>query len=497
MNAVIALAALAAAAGSDLPSHQRAMRADVATLADDAMAGRRIGTAGYELAAEHVIARFRQIGLSPLAGRTWRQPVPLVTLQSDGAGEATLTRGQERQLLDVNDIALSLPERAGDEQVSGAVIAAGHCVVDKAAGLDDFASVHVRGRIVACEAGAPSTLSALARAVDGAPSEQARVAHARGAIGIVVIESRAQADTTSFVRIARAWRAPRTILAEHDDEGRVLALLSAAAGQRLLASVNSPVLTLSVKARREPLRSDNIVGMLPGTDPRLVDRPVIVSAHLDHLGDDLPPNYGSTDRIANGAIDNAIGVASMLSIAERMSARPHARGVVFVAFTAEEEGLLGSSWFVRHLPKAGLRPIADVNIDMPILTYDMVDLLALGAEDGCLAASARAAARTVSLPIVPSPDKEADLARSDQFAFLRAGIAAVLPLPGPGGDGARATAAFLARHYHRPSDDVAQPITWPAADRYAVFVWRLVAGIADQNSACTHASTSSSLRLTR
>jgi len=468
-----------------LTPEQSAIRADVAALADDAMAGREAGTAGYDRAADYVIERFRAAGLSPVPGHGWRQRVSLVALSATGPGTATVTRGGQSGALDPMDIALSLPERPEDEHVSGTLIAAGHCVIDRTAGIDDFAGIDVRGKIVACAMGAPADLSPVDRAIRGAPSEQARAARALGALGIVVVQSKAQAKNTTFVRIARAWRAPRMILAERPDDGRVLALLSAGAAERLFASGKTLTLTLEASAHRRQLASSNIVGWLPGSDARRRHEYVVVSAHLDHLGDDVPAMAGSSDRIANGTLDNAMGVAAMIAVAQRTAnsqSRP-AASLMFVAFTAEEQGLLGSTWFVRHPPVPRSRTIVNINLDMPILTYDLQDLVLLGGERSGMARLANAAAAEMGLHLTPDPDPDgAAIVRSDQYSFLRAGIPAVLALPGPGGGGAAAARRYRTEHYHRPTDDLSLLINWHAADRFVHFVQRLAHLAAESTS---------------
>ncbi|MDP9413488.1 MAG: M20/M25/M40 family metallo-hydrolase [Pseudomonadota bacterium] len=473
----LAAAGILAASTAAVPTEQRALRTHVSVLADDAMAGRKAGTAAYERAAGYVVEQFNAAGLMSAPGSDWLQRVPLVALAHAEPGQATFTRRGRTVALGPDDIALSLPAQQEDEHVSGTLVAAGHCIVDRAAGVDDFAGLDLRGRIAACKAGAPASLSPSARTIHGEPAEQARAARARGAIGIVLIQSAGQAETTSFSRIARAWRAPRLVIDDLADEGRVLGLLSAGAAARVLAGEGQASLTLDSSAWRERLSSSNVVGWLPGADPRRRREAVVVTAHLDHLGDQVPPMMGSADRIANGALDNAMGVAVMIEVARRLAQAPRrpARSILFVAFTAEEQGLLGSRWFVRHMPVAGGRLVANVNLDMPIITYPLADVLLRGTgwDDALFL---RAAERQLGLPIMVENDTAPP---SDNLSFTRVGVRTYVPLPGVGGDGAAAVRRFLAEHYHRPSDDLSLPIDWTAANRYVTFVHLLTSEIAE------------------
>jgi hypothetical protein len=110
----------------------------------------------------------------------------------------------------------------------------------------------------------------------------------------------------------------------------------------------------------------NVIGILPGRDPELRNEVVVVGAHYDHLGDgefgSLDPD--STGRVHNGADDNASGVAALVRIAARVAAQPPARSVVFIAFSGEELGLLGSAWYVHHAPYPIERTVAMINLDM-------------------------------------------------------------------------------------------------------------------------------------
>jgi Zn-dependent M28 family amino/carboxypeptidase len=191
----------------------------------------------------------------------------------------------------------------------------------------------------------------------------------------------------------------------------------------------------------------------------------VLSAHLDHIGT-TPPVNG--DSINNGALDNASGVATTLEVARLFHARAPKRSIMFLIDTAEEKGLVGAEYFARNptVPKADI--VADVDLDMPILTYDFTDVTAFGADRSSIGpAVKRAAARlNVRLSPDPSPD-EGFFTRSDHYRFVEQGVPAVFLATGYANGGEAAYKTFMAEHYHKPSDDLNQPIRYDAGAKFA------------------------------
>jgi Zn-dependent M28 family amino/carboxypeptidase len=198
----------------------------------------------------------------------------------------------------------------------------------------------------------------------------------------------------------------------------------------------------------------------------------VFTAHLDHLGTGEPVDG---DRILNGALDNALGVAILLETARELQpeqARPR-RSSLFIATAAEEHGLLGARWFVHSptVPRGSL--VANFNLDMPVLTAPSTDVVAVGAEHSTLQAVLEQAAADIGVVLTPDPyPEQAMFVRSDQFAFVRAGIPAVYLTGGVTGanrdqDPKRATAWFLRNCYHRPCDQADLPVHYGDAARLA------------------------------
>ena len=218
---------------------------------------------------------------------------------------------------------------------------------------------------------------------------------------------------------------------------------------------------------------------MPGADPVLAKEVVILSAHLDHIGVSAG---GEGDRINNGALDNAIGIASLIEEAKRFTAsgKPPRRTVMFLAVTGEEKGLIGSSYFVDHptVPLADI--VADVNLDMPILLYPFEDMIVYGADRSTLGPIVRRAVNSAGVDLSPDPMPEQGIfVRSDHFRFVQKGIPSVFLWPGQKGPGKAAVEHFMSTNYHKPSDDLTQPILWDQGVRFVDVNYRIAREIAD------------------
>ena len=224
--------------------------------------------------------------------------------------------------------------------------------------------------------------------------------------------------------------------------------------------------------------------MLPGSDPALADEYVLLMAHLDHLGirEPRPGDAADADRIHNGAMDNATGVATLIEVARQFSRpgnRPR-RPILFAAVTAEEKGLLGAEYLARH-PVVDGRVVAVVNLDMPILTYDFQDVIAFGAEHSTSGPIVRAGGgadgRRGSSPD-PLPE-EGPVHPLRPLQVRPRGRAVGLPDDRLRRRGRRASPASSTDAYHSPRDDLSQPFNWQAGARFAQLNYLIAREIAD------------------
>ncbi len=256
-----------------------------------------------------------------------------------------------------------------------------------------------------------------------------------------------------------------------------------ALAKREAAGAAMPAFALPVRVQARfastlrPARSSNVVGVIEGSDPRLRDQYVVLSAHLDHLGVTKPVGG---DAINNGALDNASGVATLIEVAKQLAGARPKRSVLLVATTGEEKGLVGADYFARHPVRAIGSIVANVNLDMPILTYRFTDLFAAGADRSTLGATAKAALAGMGVALAPDPDpNEALFTRSDHYRFVQQGVPALFLKTGFANGGEAATAAFRGTHYHRPTDDLSRPILWEEGARFVEANARIARAVAD------------------
>jgi Zn-dependent M28 family amino/carboxypeptidase len=211
--------------------------------------------------------------------------------------------------------------------------------------------------------------------------------------------------------------------------------------------------------------SANVVAMLPGNDPAVSNEVIAFTSHLDHVGIGEPVNG---DRIYNGALDNAAGIAAMLEVARVLAHEPARlrRSVLFIATTAEEKGLVGADYFASKPTLPLERLVGVVNLDGAMPFYQLVDVIGYGADSSTLGRSLKEAA--ASLNITVSPDLEpgqAYFTRSDHYPFVRRGIPGIFLIAGnattPDGKNARQINERWAQaHLHQPSDDLNQPFDY-------------------------------------
>jgi hypothetical protein len=509
--AALALASLAAAAAAQSPSADFAperFRAHVAFLADDLLEGRETGTRGYGIAARYVATQYEALGLSPGArGGSWYQAVPFVRFAM--TAPARLTVGG-RSFAQGEGVTFRQSPQAGRTELSGvAAVFAGYGLEAPSLGMDDYRGLDARGRVVVVLDGTPAGLrSDVAAHLN---NEKRRIAARRGAVGFVTLRSpAAAARMQAQMRPARlpepgiVWVGPDgqpfsdapglrfnatadTALAEALFAGapRSLAQVRAEAGRpggRPRGFALRQTVSFERESANSEIASENVIGILPGTDPALAGEYVLLMAHLDGLG---VREGGEGDRIRNGAMDNATGIATLLEVARQMSGpgnRPR-RPVIFAAVTAEEKGLLGAQYLARN-PVVDGRIVGVVNLDMPVLTYDFTDVIAFGAEHSTLGPIVERAAARMSVALTPDPLPEQGLfTRSDHYMFVREGIPAVFLMTGFEGEGEREFRGFLANQYHSPRDDMSLPFDWRAGARFAELNYLIAREIADSPQA--------------
>jgi Zn-dependent M28 family amino/carboxypeptidase len=484
----VSLLLAAAAAGHRVPRVAPAPDRDTAAwwqatkaLSGDDMEGRDTGSPGYDRAAQLVAAAFAKAGLKPAGENgSYFQTLKLADVTIEAEGTSVAVGGRALRFL------WDLTFRASPgipTEVNAIIAFRGYCGRD--------AMGDVKGKIVLCYGTRKPGLPA--------PGERAEAAKAGGALGLLTL-----ADPSFAVEPPR-WPAAyaRTVGFEGamppvNDRmliGSVnvdaLAAMIAGSGQdaagivtegsagRPLPGFDAGRFTARIAVSHRALRSDNVLAILPGTDPVLKDEVVVISAHLDGYG------FGEAvdgDALYNGAFDDAAYVALLERLAERRAGKGYRRSVLFAAFTGEEKGLLGAAHFTDH-PTVPLKAIvADINLDQirPIFPLDLLTVHALN--DSTLGDAVRdvAARQKIAVRIDPEPERNL-LTRADHWPFIRKGIPATGFVFGyrPGSASEKTYRGWYETRYHRPQDDLTQPIDWVAAGRFNRFFYDLTAAVAD------------------
>lgn len=479
--AVLLLAATAGAAGAQPRPSPRAQAwwADIAAIADDSTEGRLTGSPGYLRAADYVERRFRALGLQPAGTQGYRQPVAFESQTVDQRASTLALDG--RPLTVGEDVLISAGGGPRPARTDAPLVFIGYGLHLPEQGWDDFAGVDLRGKIAVVVSGGPAGIPGPTKSANR--NERTRLLGERGAVGLISLTTPKQVEIP-WARLKLLSSQPGMYLADRSLREAPDGFFSASfdpagAAERLFAGSGhswaeiaaaadtsgpvprfalKPRLTAAVAARRTPASSPNLVAKLEGSDPKLRSEYVVLSAHLDHLGVGAPING---DRIYNGAMDDASGVASVLDVAARLKAGPRPRrSVLFAIVTAEEKGLLGSHVFAERptVPKAAI--VADLNFDMPLPLWPLKTVLVQGDAESTLGGDARAVASAQGLALTPDPLPERNsFVRTDQFSFVKAGVPALAFKFGfPKG-----TPAFQIEHdwranrYHSPSDDLQQP----------------------------------------
>jgi len=452
-----------------------------AALSNDGMEGRDTGSAGYDRAAALVAERLGAAGVRP-AGENggWFQAVPL----EEVAVRDAMIAVDGRPLDFLQDITVS-PDSV-DAPLDLAIAYRGYCAPDS---LGD-----VRGKLVICHGsrrdGMPEAGARTAALVQAGAAAVAVIADP----GFTVEPPRWPYAYARTVRIAGDMppHSPMPGFTLNADalgallagSGRdAAALIAAGSAGRPLPSFDAPGrFTARFTLARRAYSSKNVVGLFPGTDPAFADQPIVLTAHLDGYG------YGRAvdgDRLYNGTLDDAAYVALIIRMIERRHGRGFRRPLLIAAVTGEEKGLLGSKWLVAHRPATAPHFAGDINLDQLRPIFPLELLTVHGLDDSSLGADARAIATAQGIAVQNDPEPERNLLhRSDHWNFMQAGVPAVNFVFGyrPETESERIYRQWYRTGYHRPQDDLQQPIDWTAAAAFNRFYYALVERVANADA---------------
>jgi Zn-dependent M28 family amino/carboxypeptidase len=461
------------------------IKAHVAYLASDRLEGRGPGSRGEFLTTEYIANQLKKAGLDPLGRRgTYLQPVPLVRVVT--SPEATLRAVKGETTIDIpceEGFSGTSQTQKGPEAFDAEAVFVGHGITAPEYGWDDYGDVDVKGKVVVLFTNEPPSddpkfFGGKALTYYGRWTYKYEEAARRGAKACFIIHTR---ETAGYpYAVIRPLDGAQLVRAPGKPALAFAGWLTSAAGEKLLGLSGRTVegalkaadtrgfkpyslgikLKGNIPTRVEKIISNNVAGMVEGSDPALKSEAVVFTAHWDHLG------VGRAvlgDAIYNGAADNATGCALLIELARAWAAqspRPK-RSAIFLFVTAEEKGLLGSKYYCQH-------PLVPLGKTALGLNFDMI--LPLGVPESVVVNGAE---RTTVWPVVKTAaarsrleieaDPRAHLGtffRSDHFSMARAGVPAFSVAEGtkikgkPKDFATKAMKEFNDKAYHSPQDEL-------------------------------------------
>jgi Zn-dependent M28 family amino/carboxypeptidase len=456
------LTSLAAAAGlalAGMSAHaqqaivrEAPLRAHLSFLADDLLEGRGTGQRGGDLAVRYLETQAALMGLKPLADGSYRQPVRFEGAKLlPGSSVAFYAAGNTRFTpIPGQGIVYGNGNGKAGVNFEAPLVFVGYGVKAEEENWDDYKGLDVKGKVLLMMVNdpqpttdEPNRFAGKAYTYYGRWLYKFEEAARRGAAGVLLIHTTPSASYPWSVP-ANGFSHERFHLkgAGNDFEGWLqedtARELVGASGfdldelRRRAERRDFQPVDLKVSARVE-LRSTirqveqfNVVGIVPGTDPKLKEQAVVYSAHWDHLGiDEGVRRDDKTDHTWNGAIDNASGAAALLAMAAEAVKHPAKRAQVFLWPAAEEQGLLGSAAYVAQPAWPLDKTSADLNLDSMNFVGRTKDIGVAGAERSTLYETAGQVARQMGLKLAPTiPDLSGAYFRADHFNFAKAGIPA-------------------------------------------------------------------------
>jgi hypothetical protein len=482
-------------------------------LGSDSLEGRRTGTPGGEKAAGYIGRQLQLIGLSPMGeDDSFYQWIPMhgSIPQPTSNLEIFVGNRSHRYLLNSDYILYKSGDQTYIPQPVPLVFV-GYGIIAPEFDYNDYQSLDVEGKIVVFLSGEPVSDDANffkgnEKTIYSYPESKHRIAISRGAYGSIMIYGPEDESDLPWVELVKKFAFEDVSLAYSVTSSLSLAMNITAATrlfsgaqfnlkQVLEMEKNLTIRSFPLKTRlrfrgkflEREFSAPNIAGLLPGNSSKDDDSYILISAHYDHLG--IGPSARG-DSIYNGVMDNAVGVAALLEIARAMkiSPPPQKRSIIFLFTTGEEEGLLGSTYYTDH-PLAPLyKTVANINIDGLAMFDCFRNVIGIGTELSTLGEYLRRVAPELGYYVSALPSQlgaSESFARSDQIAFAKAGIPAIMIAEGFDGYNLSQTEMlqkmiqWMRSIYHSPFDDLLQPINYEAVLQHCRFLCTFCYALAD------------------
>lgn len=473
------------------------IQANMTFLADDLLQGRQPGTNGFALASKYIASEMQSIGLKSVENNgSYIQKVHLLKGIVNKLENQFIVKTGNREEVLISDIDYQLRPNLNHSisEIEAPLMFLGYGVSAPELGYDDYKNIDVKNKIVVVFNQAPSQFANNERAYFGRLDTKTQIALEHGAIGIITIE-KSDLTVKSWNEIARRleqgsvkWLNRENKPNNAFEKIKISATVQSAFAEKLFAKANKKIqevlnqiksgtpqsFDLKTEAKIKvvtniyPVESNNLIGIIPGTDPVLKNEYIVYASHFDHFGVSKPVNG---DSIYNGAHDNAAGVSILLEIARtysKLTVKPK-RSIVFAFVTGEEMGLLGSDYFVNNSALKD-KIIANISMDMPFIFHPVIDIVPYGAQHSSLNTIVQAAAKTLKIKVSPDPiPEEGVFMRSDHFSFVKKGIPALFIKSGfmttttDTVNREITDKAWRATIYHTPQDDMSQEFDFNAA----------------------------------
>jgi Zn-dependent M28 family amino/carboxypeptidase len=465
--------------------NENKIRAHTQFLADDMLAGRGVGSQGEELAIRYIAAQFKAMGLSPGAERgSYFQKVPLIATEADPSmtlsfrfGNTTMTAMYGREFV------ANCPLQKQNVSIRDTeLVFVGYGIQAPEYDWDDFKDADLEGKVLLFLNNDPNTddpdfFGGKARLYYGRWTYKYEMAAKVGAAGAIIIHTTSSAGYPWPV--IKGWTGEQFALPLAEPKTKVEAWITEDKIREVLASAGTDLQTLydaaetrefepvplgigvsiGIQSTVREMAGTNVLGLLPGSDSQLKNEVVIFTAHHDHLGIGDAVNG---DSIYNGALDNASGVASIMTIADAFTRlpTPPKRSILFIATTAEESGLLGSAYYAAHPTFPPKRIAANFNIDGINIEGPTHDVVILGLKKSNLGSVFAEVAEQQGRVVLPDQmPEQGSFYRCDHFSFAKIGVPCCTLDSGfdavgkPNGWMKQQIDAYIENQYHQPSDE--------------------------------------------
>lgn len=460
------------------PLSQNEIEAHLKFLASPLTEGRGLGTRGLDVAALYIETEFKLDGLQPAFGDSYRQPFELLGSTPDPNSKLTLPG--EKELRYGDDFVVFSSRRDVPEHLQGELVYAGYLIDAPERNWDDIKGTPLKGKVLLVEVNEPGNeeggiFEGPQMTYYGRWTYKYEQAARLGAKGVLLIHNTHRA-TYGWSVVKNSWSQEGfTIASEYlgspfegwitEEVARKAVKASGLDYDQLLESAQGndfkPVdlhtqADLTFRPTFRTISTENVGGMLAAStaQPSLAPT-IVVTAHHDHFG------LNKKGEAYAGVVDNASAVSTMLSLARYFSQHRLPVNLLFVAVSAEEQGLWGSRFLAANPPVAKDKLWADINLEMTNIWGRTEDVYAIGADQSDLDDYARRAAEQVGLRYIPEQDKENGFFfRSDQFSFARAGVPGLWPHEGlvsvhPAEKVHEHRRNYRATHYHQTTDSLA------------------------------------------